>query len=413
MLVAWLYLAGALIGAWFTVQALRPTRLPSPLAVPSFFAGWLTNELAFHHLAWQAVVTVVYVALGALQHWAGWVALALTLAQWVALAHIIRLAGRARPVVQHAVHEALGGAPEFEGDDPQLSWGRLVVPAPRHPDVRSERGRTFARAGARDLGLDVHRHRDHDPASGERAPCLVYVHGGGWTMGFRERQGLPLLYELASRGWVCVSVDYRLSPFATWPDHVVDVKRGIAWVHDHASELGVDAGFVALAGNSAGGHLTAVAALSEDPRLKPGFEDADTRVQAAVSFYGTYDLLNRERHREEEFVEWVSQWVMKTDPDEDPEAWELASPIDLVHEGAPPFLVVHGAKDSVTSPQEAAGFVAALREVSREPVAFAELPGAQHAFDVFPSLRTARVVHGVVRYLEHLRARAQRRAHAG
>lgn len=411
MLVAWLYLAGALIGVWFTVQAFRPTRLPSPVAIPSFFAGWLTNELAFHHLAWQAIITVVYIALGALQHWAGWVALALTLLQWIALVHIIRLAGRSRQVVEGAVREALRGDPEFEGDDPQLSWTRLVVPAPRHPDVRSERGITFARAGARDLELDVHRHRDHDP--GERAPCLVYAHGGGWTIGFRERQGLPLMYELASRGWVCVSVDYRLSPFATWPDHVVDVKRGIAWVREHADELGIDPDFVALAGNSAGGHLTAVAALSDDRRLQSGFEDADTRVQAAVPFYGVYDFLNRERYREEEFVEWASQWVIKADPDEDPEAWELASPIDLIHADAPPFFVIHGARDSLTSPREAEAFVTALREVSKEPVAFAELPGAQHAFDVFPSLRTARVVHGVVRFLEHTWAQAKRRARTG
>jgi acetyl esterase/lipase len=156
-----------------------------------------------------------------------------------------------------------------------------------------------------------------------------------------------------------------------------------------------------------------VAALTaDDPRLQPGFEDADTSIQAAVPYYGVYDFLNREGHREEEFVGWASQWILKADPDEDHEAWRLASPIELVHEDAPPFLVVHGAMDTLTSPREAEQFAGRLRDVSRQPVAFAELPGAQHAFDVFPSLRTARVVHGVVRFLEHTRARASAVARA-
>jgi len=73
-----------------------------------------------------------------------------------------------------------------------------------------------------------------------------------------------------------------------------------------------------------------------------------------------------------------------------------------VHADAPPFLVIHGDLDTLASVEEARRFVAALRAVSRNPVAYAEIPGAQHAFELFPSLRSMLVVHGVERFVASL-----------
>ncbi len=64
-----------------------------------------------------------------------------------------------------------------------------------------------------------------------------------------------MMHELALRGWVCVAINYRLSPRATWPDHVVDCKRALAWVREHIAEYGGDPAFIAVSGGSAGGHL--------------------------------------------------------------------------------------------------------------------------------------------------------------
>ncbi|MBL7660064.1 alpha/beta hydrolase, partial [Escherichia coli] len=92
-------------------------------------------------------------------------------------------------------------------------------------------------------------------------------------------------------GWICVAINYRHSPRNTWPDHILDVKRALAWVKAHISEYGGDPDFIAITGGSAGGHLSSLAALTpNDPRFQPGFEEADTRVQAAVPFYGVYDF---------------------------------------------------------------------------------------------------------------------------
>ena len=110
-------------------------------------------------------------------------------------------------------------------------------------------------------------------------------------IGDKREQGLPLMFELARRGWVCVTINYRLSPKATWPDHIVDVKRAVGWVRQHISEYGGDPGFIAVTGGSAGGHLSSLLALTAgDPAFQPGFEDVDCSVDACVPMYGVYDM---------------------------------------------------------------------------------------------------------------------------
>ena len=85
---------------------------------------------------------------------------------------------------------------------------------------------------------------------------LVYIHGGAWVIGDKREQGIPMMHELVQRGWVCVAINYRLSPKATWPDHIVDCKRAVAWVREHIAEYGGDPSFIAVSGGSAGGHLS-------------------------------------------------------------------------------------------------------------------------------------------------------------
>src|SRR5262245_52101861 len=98
--VPWLFLAVAIVGAWFTVNTSRPIHWPAPVAFVSFFAGWLTTELAFHHLAWQAVMTALFVRLGALEAWPGWVALVVTVISWAALMRCYGGAREAEAVVE-------------------------------------------------------------------------------------------------------------------------------------------------------------------------------------------------------------------------------------------------------------------------------------------------------------------------
>src|SRR5205085_2513413 len=84
--------------------------------------------------------------------------------------------------------------------------------------------------------LDVYRNRAHPTG----CPVFVYIHGGAWVMGDKREQGRPLLLHLAAHGWLCFAVNYRLSPKATWPDHLDDVEDAIRWVKQHAADYGGD-----------------------------------------------------------------------------------------------------------------------------------------------------------------------------
>jgi acetyl esterase/lipase len=394
-LVSWFFLGASLVGAAFTAAALQRPRRLRAFVVPYFFGAWLTSELAMHHLAWQAAATVAFVAGGALDAWPGVVALAITCASWAGLVELQRRAARAEGAYRTALSEgALGFAAAGE------RTGRVVRPfAMRHPQVERLRDLAYDDGHPRHR-LDVYRPRVRD---GLR-PTLLQIHGGGWMIGRKDQQALPLMHHLAARGWVCVAANYRLSPHATFPDHLLDVKRALAWIRRHGADYGADPEVVVVTGGSAGGHLAALLALTAgDASLQPGFEDVDTAVAACVPFYGIYDFLDRHGERGREAMRpFLERYVMKCSPEQEPERWEAASPIARVHAGAPPFFVIHGTHDALAPVEDARHFVRRLRETSRQPVLYAELPGAQHAFETFHSVRTRHTLRAVTHFAEHV-----------
>jgi acetyl esterase/lipase len=388
-------------GGLFTLNAMYPVRRNKLLFGPSFFASWMTIELAGHHLLWQGIATVVFVLLGALDHWIGWVGLAITVLSWIGLLVIMRDGRR----TAQRVRAALGGMHE-EGDREEIPFTRILFPFhfSRRGVVR-EKNITYARAGGRELKLDIYRPENVT----EKHPAVLQIHGGGWVIGDKREQGIPLLNHLAANGWVGFNANYRLSPTATWPDHLVDLKRAVVWIREHADEYGVDPDFIAVTGGSAGGHLTAMMGLTaDDPTLQPGFEDADTSVQAAVPFYGVFDFTDRQGVQVDDFLSrFLEPIVMKAFIADEPEKFTAASPIDRVNADAPPFFVIHGDRDTLAPLDDARLFVERLREASDEPVVYAELQGAQHAFDIFYSMRSTPVFDAVERFLEKVRIHAQ------
>ena len=126
-------------------------------------------------------------------------------------------------------------------------------------------------------------------------------------------------------------------------------------------------------------------------------------VRACVALYAVLDLLDRHDDRpgstRPSFLEHV---VMKTAPDHDRERWDAASPICRVHADAPPFLVLHGAHDTLVWREEAASFVRALRAVSREQVTHAVLPGAHHAFDALTTIRSRHTAEAVRAFADRI-----------
>lgn len=218
------------------------------------------------------------------------------------------------------------------------------------------------------------------PAAGPR-PAVLYLHGGGWSAGER---GYARAWAdfLTARGYIVVSLDYRLFPPSTGLKAPGDVQCGIGWVKAHAATYGIDPDRLVLFGESAGGHLaTLVGYAAGDPRLPASCEARDTSVKALISFYGPSDLVFHAEHlgpgtrrRLEGFTGVPLEGHR--------ERYALLSPLTHVGPHAPPTLLLHGEADSVV-PLHASRALAARLEEAGVPHQLFTPPYAEHAFDAW------------------------------
>ncbi len=374
------------------------------LTVPSFFSSWMTGEAGPAVLGiwgFRTAAAVRKARRGGGLTSADYIGLGLTAGASAALVKSILSHHRAEDALRAAVSRVV---PESAIDD-RLGTSRISRVVPFFTGAgqrRITRGVQYANIDGVSLKLDVYE-PTVPPARGQLRPAIMQIHGGGWMVGDKREQGIPLLNYMAANGWVGFNVNYRLSPKVKSPVHLQDCKRALVWIREHAEEYNVDPNFIAVTGGSAGGHLAAMVALTEnDPEFQPGFEGSDTSIQAGVPFYGVYDMLTRGGDEDQEFVDLMSQFVMAGDPESDPDSWSAYSPIDQVHTQAPPMMVIHGTKDVLVPVRGARRFVAKMTEFSDNPVVYAEIEGAQHAFDVFPSIRTNHTIEYVERFLNEM-----------
>ena len=363
--MSYAFLIVTLVGGVAVLLAYHPVRR-EPLTVISFSLAWIPNELAFQTIVWQMVATALFIWAGALNGWAGWLGLALAIAEWIGLVGLGLTGRRATQVVAASLDEVR--SPAFPVPDRTTvptwgKWWRVTRGIPlRNRAVEVDSNIDYWGDGDKRHRLDIYRSRLAPPA---KAPVMVYIHGGAWVIGDKREQGKPMMFELVARGWVCVSINYRLSPKAVWPDHMVDCKRALAWVKEHIAEYGGDPGFVAVSGGSAGGHLCALLALTPgDPAFQPGFEDADTAVQACIPFYGVLDMTgapDMSGRYGPGMVEMLEKTVMQTPMAEHPEVYRAASPVFRVNAGAPPFYVLQGTNDTLVPVDVARIFAERLR----------------------------------------------------
>jgi acetyl esterase/lipase len=399
-------LARAAVELINAANGLRPIARRGYSTVLVFWFGWPTSEVPGLYLSVSLLDVLRRGRRGDFAGPRGKAALALTAASWAILG-VIRYRGVTTPgpVLEAGLRDQLG--PDYAEaltalppTKPTRS-GRRNLPqrttVARRRYVEKTNIVSYGPHGRANLA-DIWRRRDL-PRDG-KAPVLLQVPGGAWVIGWRRPQAYPLMGQLVSRGWVCVSMNYRVSPLHTWPDHIVDVKRALAWVKENIAAYGGDPNFVAISGGSAGGHLSALAALTpNDAKFQPGFEDADTSVVAAVPFYGRYDWYSTLDPGRAQFVEVLQRLVVKQKLSTHRQIYLDASPLRYVRADAPPFFVLHGTDDSLIPVIEAREFVEELRSVSKSPVAYAELPHAQHAFDIFGSPRADQAADAVARFL--------------
>jgi acetyl esterase/lipase len=408
------FLLSGVASATVTAAAWGGVRV-GPASPLSFLSALPTSEMPLQAAGLQGVVGLLAARGGGVRGLRGVLGAGLTAASFTGLSMLEREARRSEEVLERALCDGLG--PDYRGRITESFTPRHEVPLTRRSMLLPAVGLRRRYAAARDLSygdhgrhnrLDVWRRADLPADAG--APVLVQVHGGGWSMGGKRGQAHPLMGHLAERGWVCVTINYRLSPRADWPAHIVDVKSALGWTKARIAEHGGDPAFVAVTGGSAGGHLAALAALTPDvAAFQPGFEDIDTSVAAAIPFYGVYDFTNRDGTAGWGLVPFLERQVMHSSLADNREVWDQASPVSHVRPDAPPFFVLHGTNDSLVPVEQARSFVRQLRAASRQPVVYAELPRAQHAFDVLPSVRVHHTVHAVERFLAVVRSEHQQR----
>ncbi|MEV0094297.1 alpha/beta hydrolase [Streptomyces sp. NPDC050738] len=359
------YLVTVVLATLIVVFCVTCIHGPKPLFYFSYRLGLVFNEVPHLALYGLVLATALAFAEGDIATTADRVVVGLAVLPAAGLVVVLRRGMRTASVVVPALDEALGAGAGTRRRPP-LARILLRPVFRRRRDVRRVRNLEYGDAGRRNL-LDVYHHR----ARPEGGPVLIHFHGGHYDQGRKDTQSLPLLYRLASQGWVCISANYRLRPAFSHPDHLIDAKKVIAWAREHAKEYGADSdAAVFVSGSSAGGHMAAQAALTpNDPVYQPGFEEADTSVAGAIALNG-----------------FLAEYF-----DGDP----ATNPVNLVRADAPPFLIAHGDLDELVETANPKALVTALRAVSTSPVVYIELPGGHHAFDLFHSFRFEALIDGI------------------
>ena len=188
---------------------------------------------------------------------------------------------------------------------------------------------------------------------GKRHPLVIYVPGGGFVMSVKE-QALNLRTYVAGAGFVVASVQYRtMLNGATFRDSVADVKSAIRYLRAHAGQYDIDAGTVAVWGESAGGYLVSMVGVTNGVKSFDAGNDLDQKsdVQAVVDKFGPSDVLKiaadfdpqtQASYRDKNvFLPYVEG-----------KASTAANPLTYIKPGAPPFLIFHGSQDKLVSPSQ-------------------------------------------------------------
>lgn len=400
----------------FTLMLMARYRTPeiSLLRPIWFFCGLLPSELPWLFGVIQLIGTLALLMISALFSALTLVSLALSLLTLVMWYRLHRKSFTAGEVFQKALAHGLKERGLSE-EATKNNSADLCISA---PSVIAQRDWlkpfSFKRAGVERIAniaygshprqrLDIYRPAGFSEDRKIQWPVLLHVHGGGWISGSKRQQAQPLINYLTVNGWLCVDINYRLAPKHRFPDCLVDVKAAIAWTKKHIHEYGGDPEFIALTGGSAGAHLCTLSALTPNlAQFQPGFESADTQVQAVVAMYGVFDCTNSLGNWSGASLGQLLRWlVMPRTFQEDPGFWRAASPKHQIQADAPPMFVVHGTTDSLVFVEDARDFVNALRAKTNAPVVYAELDGAQHGFDLFHGVRTQFSIEAVGKFLYH------------
>lgn len=252
----------------------------------------------------------------------------------------------------------------------------------------------YGQAGEQELTLHLARPKN---VSG-KLPALVYIHGGGWRGGNKDIHKADIV-AAAERGYLAVSVGYRLVPAARFPAQVEDVKCAVRWLRAHADQWSIDPGRIGAIGFSAGAHLSLLLGTMDSTdglEGDSGWPEQSSKVQAVVAYFGPTNFVgvNFPITSRQLVVDFLGG------PEaEQAEHYRQASPLSYVNAGDAPTLIFHGTADILVPYDQALAMGTALAKV-RVPGRVEMMLGAGHGWGPEETARTRAA--GFSFFAEHL-----------
>jgi acetyl esterase/lipase len=268
------------------------------------------------------------------------------------------------------------------------------------PRVRLYRDLAYVPNGDERQKLDLYVPEN----SGGLMPLIVWIHGGGWMAGSKNNCP-PLPWK--RKGFVVASIDYRLSRDAKFPAQIEDCKAAIRWLRIHAAEYGIDEDRIVAWGGSAGGHLASLLGTAGNvPEWEEGVPSVSSRVQGVIDWYGRADLTRVAT--DPTWANSPSALLLGGCGKKFAELAKEASPIVYVSKDDPPFLIMHGTKDTVVPYRQSQAFEGALEEAGVDSH-LVTLVGAGHGGREFLSCEKVKRIDAFLE--KHLAPRKTADAH--
>lgn len=237
---------------------------------------------------------------------------------------------------------------------------------------------TYCSWGERELKLDVFKNTAAAPAL---KTAIIIIHGGGWRSGHRS-QHHPLAQQLANRGYVCFTPEYRLSTEALFPSAIYDLKAAIRWVRANAETYNIDPEKIVVSGFSAGGELAAFLGTTANKAIFENegcFSEVSSHVNAIIDIDGTLSFVHPDSGEDNDHISAATHWF-GYNKKENPLLWKLASPLTHVSSKTPPSLFINSSVSHMHAGRE--DYIEMLRgyNIYSEVISFETAP---HSFILY------------------------------